>query len=408
MFDKSTSISLVDASDAFAAELFSRKKYKEAIQQTEITLSLAEKHLPEAYKNLSACYSFMFEPQKALESYLKYLDLSKSDSIQDIRKLSDLYAQAGLLDQAFSTVLNKQQYSSEKFLDTGWHLFRQGKYEEAFYATDAGKKLGNILWIGRERYDNLPKCPRWNLENISGKRLCIVGECGLGDEFIFSRWLSRLPEDVDFCYYTNNTIADVIERNFPNCKRHSSNNVYDYWVPSMSLPLLLKDYEPNSTSYIKPNPIFIEKWKAIIKGKKTAVVSWTGSRDYSENYFRNIDIDYLVSKIKDDYMIYSVCKEAVSCPEGVIDLTSYIESWEDTLAILHLSSIAFCSCSSVAHAAGAIGKKAFVYTRPDDYFTWSSTESGAKSKWYDSVTVWRTDKIGKWKEVIDASVRSLA
>lgn len=404
MFERSSSTSLVGISDSLATELFSRKKYKEAIQQTEITVSLAERPLPEAYKNIAACYGYMFEPMKSLENYLEYIRLSGSDTIFDIRKLSDLYCQAGLLDEAYDVVMNRQKESSEKHLDIGWHLFRKKRYEEAFRETDIGKRMGNILWIGKERYENLPRCPRWEGEDITDKRVCIIGECGLGDEFIFSRWLDLLPKSTEFHYYTNNTIADVIERNFKHCRRHKPSNLYDYWVPSMSLPLMLRSYDPSNEPYIVPDQAFVKKWKNILSGDKIAVISWTGSKEFSENHFRDIDVEYLISKIRDGYTIYSVCKEASTCPPGVIDLTDKITSWEDTLAILSLSDMVFCSCSSVSHAAGSMGTKTFVYTRPDDYFTWNATPSGSLSNWYSNVTVWRTRSIGRWKEVIDESL----
>jgi len=175
----------------------------------------------------------------------------------------------------------------------------------------------------------------------------------------------------------------------------------------MSLPYLLNETKINMhTSYITPSEKHVEKWKKILGNKQIVALSWKGSNTFAENHFRDIDIDYLVKKLGNRFTLVSVCKEADTCPAGVLDLTDQIECWDDTLAILMLSEIVFCSCSSVSHAAGALGVKTIVYTRPDDYFTWGGTESGKKTDWYTDVTVWRTNHIGKWQEVIDFSIEN--
>lgn len=407
MFEKSTNKHLVAASDARAAALFGQGLYQQALEQNRKTVQLMGSDTAETNRNFAACYSKLFEPEQAVLYFEKYISQSQNQSVADIRQLSDYLAQANQLDLAQQVVRNMQHDCSEKHLDMSWHLFRHRQYQQAFCEMDIGKRQGNILWIGQERYDNLPDCTRWRNQDVRGKSVCIVGECGLGDEFIFARWLNilnyRCPT-TEFYYYTNNTIQDVILRNFV-IQAHVPDNKYDFWIPSMSLPLLAQHYDPHVTQpYIKPDPVYVDKWQNILENQRVISLSWTGSTQYSQNHFRDVPVEYLVDKLKDQYTLVSVCKEAKTCPDSVWDLTPLIQSWEDTLAILSLSQMALCSCSSVSHAAGSLGVKTFVYTRPDDYFTWNGTPSGEKTPWYTNVTVWRKKRMGCWQEPLDASL----
>ena len=402
MFEKSTRRPLAEVSDSLAAELFSQKKYQEAIWQAGITNSLIGGVLPLSLKNTAACYSILMDAGMAVREFGNYMDLSASDSKEDIRQMAQYLNNAGRIQDGYEYTLKNQHDCSEKWLDLGWYAYRNKDYTTAFEYMERGREMGNIIWIGKEKYDNLPNCPRWKGEPLEKARVLCVAEGGMGDEFIFSRWLNKNSQcSID--YYTTNTLSDVMTRNFPVSKYDKSKK-YDYWIPMMSLPYLLQETGVgDQQSYIKPSKSYIKKWKNILGNKKIAALSWKGSNTFAENHFRDIDIEHLVKKLQDRFTLVSVCKEADTCPKSVIDLTNQIECWDDSLAILALSEMAFCSCSSVSHAAGALGVKTFVYTRPDDYFTWGGTESGKKTDWYKDVTVWRTTNIGYWVDIINKS-----
>lgn len=388
-------------SDILASEYFKKCDFIKALQQNEITQMLLQNKEPHIFKNNAACYSMLFEPIKALNSFNEYMTLSGSKTIEDIRQLANYYSQAGMLEEAFNIITLKQHASFEKYHDMSTHMFRKKFYSHGFRMLREAKLLGNVLWIGEKKWNNLPNCTRWNGENISGKNLCLIGECGLGDEIIFSRWIPEiLTKASSVSYLTDNSLIDVFTRNFEDLKQYDSNVKYDAWIPTMDLPVVLNTVSINKDSYLKPSESHINKWK--VKLPETfCAINWTGSKNYSENHFRNVPIDYLLSKI--NLPVVNICLETNYNPNGVIDLRNEITCWDDTLAVLYLSNKLYTSCSSVAHAAGALGKSVYVYTRPDDYFTWCSTKSGERSEWYENVRVWRTDTIGKWNSIIDKS-----
>ena len=404
MFEKSSALTAAE-SDKRAATLFKQGQYQQALEQNQVTARLLRYAEPNLLRNSAICWHHLHDAAAALECFQQYMQLSKSNTIEDIDQLAQYLNNAGRISEGRQVIETQQHECHKKHLDLGWYLHRENRWQQAFVEMEIGRRQGNILWIGEEKYKNLPPCPRWNGDPVDGKTLLAVAEGGLGDEFIFSRWLPMLNCKVH--YYTNNSLADVICSNF-DINPYDQNQVYDYWFPMMSLPCLLEKYDPTmATAYIKPNDDFVAKWRPRIVGKNTAVLSWKGNSNFAEKHIRDIPIDRLTDKLKQKYTMYSVCMEAADCPDGVIDLTKDITCWQDTLAIISLCDVSLCSCSSVSHASGALGARTFVYTRPDDYFTWGGTASGCQTFWYKDVTVWRQESIGNWDPIFNQSLSLL-
>jgi len=405
MFEKSSALTAAE-SDRRAAAFFAQGQYQQALSQNQATARLLRHADPNLLRNSAICWHHLQNASAALECFKQYMRLSNSNTIDDIDQLAQYLNNAGRIAEGRQVIETQQHECHKKHLDLGWYLYRDNLWQQAFVEMEIGRQQGNILWIGEEKYKNLPPCPRWHGEPIAGKTVLAVAEGGLGDEFIFSRWLSLLDGQVD--YYTNNSLSDVICTNF-GIDPYDRHKRYDYWFPMMSLPCLLEKYDPTmDRAYIKPQRSFVEKWRSKIIGQHIAVLSWKGNGNFAEKHIRDIPIEPLVNKLKHKYTLYSVCMEASHCPEGVVDLTKDITCWQDTLAIISLCDISLCSCSSVAHASGALGARTFVYTRPDDYFTWGGTASGGQTPWYKNVTVWRQATIGQWEPIFDQSLANLS
>tara|TARA_R110000868_G_scaffold183767_3_gene425126 strand:+ start:3340 stop:4560 length:1221 start_codon:yes stop_codon:yes gene_type:complete len=397
----------IQASDRLACEHYQQGRFLQSLEQNYRTLAILGHVTASISKNSAACYSRMFEPHQAISWFTKYLDITGSQTAEDLRQHAGYHAQAGLLDQAQDIVASVPHACFEKYHDLSLHLFRKCQWQQAFETLSLGKQLGNNLWIGENRWHQLPTCARWQGQALANKKICLVGECGLGDELIFARWIPQLLQETQQVFYlTDNSLVDVFCHNWPLLGIHDPHQQYDFWLPTMDLPLALRSYDPQGQGgYIQPHADYQDKWRQVLPPGKLFAVNWTGSQNYSENYFRNIDINLLVKYLAPHGTLINVCMETPDNPPGVIDIRPFIKSWQDTLAVLSLCNRVFSSCSSVAHAAGAIGQATSVYMRPDDYFTWNSTPSGHSCLWHSSATVWRTKKIGHWQDIIDESFK---
>jgi hypothetical protein len=81
-------------------------------------------------------------------------------------------------------------------------------------------------------------------------------------------------------------------------------------------------------------------------------------------------------------------------PATVTDLGSELETWEDTLAAMAELDLVITTCSSVAHAGGALGRPTWVMAPLMPYYTWA--EPGERTSWYPSVRVFRQKHYRRW------------
>jgi ADP-heptose:LPS heptosyltransferase len=84
---------------------------------------------------------------------------------------------------------------------------------------------------------------------------------------------------------------------------------------------------------------------------------------------------------------------------GCINLNDKLDSWEDTLDYIDQMDIIVSSCTSLVHAAGALGKRTIVITPIAEYYTWTSTRTDESTPWYgDNFTVLKQKKPRDWSE----------
>jgi hypothetical protein len=79
-----------------------------------------------------------------------------------------------------------------------------------------------------------------------------------------------------------------------------------------------------------------------------------------------------------------------------------LNGWEDTLDFIDQMDCIVSSCTSLVHAAGAMGKTTFVIVPIAEYYIWTSSSKTTKSPWYgDNVTLLRQEKPRCWKAPLD-------
>jgi len=78
-----------------------------------------------------------------------------------------------------------------------------------------------------------------------------------------------------------------------------------------------------------------------------------------------------------------------------------METYDDTLGLLEKLDIVITSCTSIAHAAAAMGKKVFIIVPITAYYTWASTND-TSTIWYgENTKILRQVKHKSWKEPLD-------
>lgn len=311
---------------------------------------------------------------------------------------------------------NPEMWLRHQF-NRGWFLLQQGKYQEGSQLLESGRFLsvygGGFLKTSAPIYNP-------SEHKLEGKSVILSLEGGYGDEIIHARFATSLKKlgaakvyiaaapEIAGVFTRIEGLDGVILRDQAHTVQH------DYWVPGFSAGWICGHTYDNipSDPYIKAIPSSMEIWKSVIKSDKKKVgIRWAGNPKFEHQQFRRFPPEFLINLEKySDLQIYSFQRDhnVQSLPENIVDLQHLLISWEDTLAALSLMDIVITSCTSVAHAAAALGKETWVFTPILPYHTWTlNAPYSTTSPYYKCVKLYRQKDHRSWNEPFQQMYRDL-
>ena len=402
--------------DTICYAYYKAKDYKNAIKYGELALGGAstEEALAIRY-NLGKCYLNANEPIKAKNSFAIVANL-QSDKIDIKLDLSAALYACNKKEEAFQLLaeLDEKGWMLESRDETavqfnlGAHYIRAGNFKRGMECLSLGRKLR--IWGSYTH--NFP-IPEWDGVAIEGKHVLIVGEGGIGDEIINARFVKHFNDrGMKASFASCHSNADFLSRlpfeKTQNYKKFTADipNIaeFDYWTPAMNLPkaLGIDSSELWYGPYLTTNPIYDVKWKEILGSGFKVGLRWSGNPLYEQDLHRSIPLEEINKVLPSDWTKYSIQKENTEIlsnyPE-IISLEDKLETFEDALACLNNLDVVVTSCTSVAHAAGALGKRVFIMVPIMDYYVWA--EGKSSSAWYgDNVTLIRQQTPKSWTSAI--------
>lgn len=259
---------------------------------------------------------------------------------------------------------------------------------------DIGHKIN--IWHHRE----VEGVPQWDGTAQPGKTLIIHAEGGIGDELINVRFVNNVKNlGMNPIWVSGHkSLVDVFNRNgYPTTTDIStidkSNAVQ---CMAMYLPILLdvdKDQLWNG-AYLKPSQEYIDKWTKLLPEGKKLALKWSGNPFYDQDLHRSIPLDF-IKEIQYNGTKINLQMEPELFQEDMFNAGEFINSIEDTLAILWLCDDLITSCTSIAHMNGALGKNGVVCPPIACYYVWLGADG--VSDWYDpSLKVIRQKQHKNW------------
>lgn len=258
-----------------------------------------------------------------------------------------------------------------------------------------------------------------SLEDIDN--LIIFKQAGIGDEIIFSRWYKDLIPHVkkDIFYIGNNSPNhQVFIRNFEFLKEFNYSPKHKYHtISSFGIPDLLKvgcNIPNQKYLYADQNLIsnylpkekfrvglchhgnFYSKLRGILTIPRNKIVDMIGKRAEIVNLYYG-GLTYVKGKTS------TIGKELRHPDIKYLKLDNY----EDLLATIETCDVVISCDTSVAHAAGAMGKKTFVLCNGRLYFPWFIEGNVGKSRFYEDVTVVKQFQPASWEISVDKVVNEL-
>jgi len=271
--------------------------------------------------------------------------------------------------------------------------------------------------------------PRWSgpIDGpIAGRTVLVHAEQGLGDTLHFVRYVPRLIHDgARVVLEVQPTLGPLLE---PFCEAHrielvtrgepgAARPAHDWHLPLLSLPLALSlDAEALTDDllvpYLAAPAAYRRKWRGSLGGqaKVKIGIAWSGNIQRQDTralpfaalmpLFALPGIDWIV--LQRDWLDADRAVFDAQRPPSVCCVDAHLGDFADTAAIVERLDAVVSIDTSLAHLAGALGKRLWLMLPfAADWRWFGSTEATRNtSPWYPSARLVRQRQAGDWDDVV--------
>lgn len=286
-------------------------------------------------------------------------------------------------------------------------------YPEGFRLMEARYRMPEVA---RSMNASLLPKPRWIGQQITGKRLLVHGEQGLGDMVMMARYLPVLhAQGVELLMDCRAEALSLMACNFPYCHFFVNDlnqpipEPFDYWTGLMSLPHLFNTTVfnvPATEGYLKTpdeqRAYWGERIDALAAGCRLRVgLTWSGNPGHRADKRRSMPFERVRPFIQQhpDVRFFSLQTHVPDTrPANLMDIADELLTMADTAAVIAKMDLIISVDTSAIHLAGAMGAPAWLLL-PYRY-EWRWGLQGQDNAWYDSVQVWRQPQSEAWDDVL--------
>jgi hypothetical protein len=299
------------------------------------------------------------------------------------------------------------------------NLLFLGDFARGWNAYEWRWKNAHRLSIGEPR--NF-KEPLWLGENsISGKRLLLYGEAGLGDTLQFCRY-AKLCADLGATVILEvQTSLIVLLTGMEGISKLIACGQdlppFDYQCPLMSLPLAFKttvETVPAAPAYLHSDDALRGQWRTRLgqRSRPRIGLVWSGNPRNSIDRHRSISLADWQPHLPPEYQYFCLQRPVREEDQAILDSSSLIFSFEEKM-LDFANTAALCECldlvisvdTSIAHLSGALGQRTWLLLPHTPDWRWMLDRTD--SPWYPSMTLYRQKVAGDWNEVFNRVAAAL-
>jgi len=425
-----------------AIEAYNKQQYKDAEVLFRKAIALNSKYA-EAYANLGALHAKFKEYDKAIKLYQECIKLKPSyagaytnlgnalnktghheeavyfhktaislddKSANHFSNCASAYKNLGRFDKAKSFYeealrleanhINAHFDLATVLLQTGEYTRGWGEYEWRFKKDEM---LGHV-----QHYKKIFEAPKYGGETVKKKKRVLVhSEQGFGDTLMVARYLFELKRrGVTVMLYVREGLEELLE-SMPCVNKVYSREeklpAFDMQVAFMSLPLVLDNTLQNLT---QDYPYFKIEENYPLESEKIKIGIVWGASNTGESYKNKVfDLRHFTKLAKHEaFQLYSLqlgedalSLDAHTLKDDIIDLSTKIDNFHTTAKIINSLDLVITSDTSVAHLAGAMGKKVWILLQRVADWRWGVNE--CQSSWYPSAKLIRQYSLGDFNSV---------
>lgn len=295
-----------------------------------------------------------------------------------------------------------------------WVHLARGYYPEGFRLAEVRYRLPNIARILSPA---LLSRPLWQGEPLTGKRLLIHGEQGLGDIIMMARYLPMFAgSGAEVLVDCREAAHTLLAYNFPDCEiisRETKKPItteFDFWTGMASLPFHFKttnDSVPARAGYLSIPAEQGDYWRGrvagMVSGRAPRIgLAWSGNPNHRYDRRRSIPFGIIAPFIREksdiDFFMLQTSSPGIH-PQNLRNLSEEMLTLADTAALIGEMDLIITVDTSIVHIAGALGKATWLLL-PQRY-EWRWELEGEGNNWYDSVKVLRQPAHGDWEGLLN-------
>lgn len=393
-----------------AVLLYCLQRHEEALATCNEALNLAP-NLAEALLNRGSVLNALGHHQEALQDYQRILDLNLHSTLaycnlanlhldmQNYEAAQECYMQALMLEPNNATV----HWNFSLF------CLLMGAYEQGWNLYESGRNAGHLP---RGKRKECPQ-PMWlGEEPITGKRILLYAEQGLGDTLQFVRYAQLVADlGASVVLEVPKDLCNIIQSTNPTFKVIEQDTYFtdfDYHCSLMSLPLALKttlSTIPDQTPYLFADQGKVSQHQRNNDDKIRVGLIWSGSTSHKNDTNRSISLETLRPLLNLDASFHCLQKEiresdldALKTLPQVQLYTDQLEDFSDTAALIETMDLIISVDTATAHLAGAMDKPVWILVPSNPDFRWLLTRDD--SPWYPSAVLFRQAQMQHWDPVI--------
>ena len=396
-----------------------------------------------AYYNLAIAQKEAGFPEEAIHSYREAIRIrpdfgeamyNLGSLLQDQRQLAealDCFRQAARQKANFAeahnnagAILQEQGADDDAIVCYRDSIAARGDFAESHYnLATVYLSQGNFA-AGWPEFEWRLKCarhrprrfdrPQWQGEPLDGRTLLVHAEQGLGDTFMFVRYLRELAGHGGTIFF------EAQPSLVPLLKSSGIENIvvaggdlppFDLHVPLLSLPGILQttlDNVPHAVPYLAADEHLVARWRerlAEFGGFKVGI-GWQGNRDYLFDHNRSIALKHFepLARVA-GVQLFSLQKgdgreqlAELGPTLGIHDLADELDrdagAFMDTAAVIKNLDLVITSDTALPNLAGALAAPTWVALpfAPD----WRWLRRRSDSPWYPTLRLFRQGRLGAW------------
>lgn len=276
---------------------------------------------------------------------------------------------------------------------------------------------------GPRYYYHRERVPRWNGENVAGRRLVISSEHGLGDHIMMARFFAQLPENVPpVVVETPPGLMGLFTRNFGHVRfepftHWRSPAALDVHLPLMQLPCVAGIAAPSDISgaaYLHADDERVRWWRGqlgVLPATRHVGIVWHGNLQNTRERWRSAWLEHWAPFARVAGVQFHALQlgatdaEIAAAPFPLLPADRKLGDMDDTAALMTALDAIVSVDTSTIHLAGALGRPAWLANPLVSDFRWGI--SGASTPWYASVRIVRQTAVGDWRSVFEQIANEL-